>query len=797
MSVRRHGSKLFAHNAPTACIGLLASSLALGPVAHSSEPSRERGAPFPYELAFDQKALASGAIAVSPDSQQVAYAVEGAPRVGGRFRTRRLFVADLRSGASALVRSDDEDTWQPSWSHDGKKLAFYSSTSIGTAATLWVLEGGRVRRVSDEAVSGSPLKGDEPQWSFDNREIYVRVDSPVARSKCLGASAQPAGRDYSGRVNVVVRRSAALEKTLKENKSAKNALHVAQLNESLAKAHSSTVAAVDVRTGRVRALVDACAEPMPKDFALSPSGRWLAYRSVVYVDDGNKFRVDLAVVSVGGERSRVIATGLDFYSHGLASANYLWHPKMDRLVYVKQNRLYLVEMAEHGPAQAREIGSDLPFDRVRSLVAYTKAGASLVVGLAEGSASGQTQHPNELAMIALDAGEPSKRIYLDAGLEFMDALKESSNVLWQPSNHALLVKARHHETGSTRILHLDWRSGAAQVRWSGLARVDMVGISSDKRSIIATYEDPNTPQGFDYFSSDMSVRKRVFDVDSRLNGLSRATVKVVDSIVPAFHGGLEKRRTAVLLPSDVKSSDRPPAVVVIYPGSNLSREMEIFGGGALAIPHLLLTSRGYAVILADIRLAPEGEGSNPLKHMVDELMPQVYRTAELGLVDLNRLAISGLSYGAYATAGILSHTHLFRAGVAVNGLYDLGGAYALNSGQRVDDWQMTWAETTQGRMGAPPWTNWRRYTDNSPYYQADGIQTPLLLLAGKADVTVPYFESQKLFNALNRMGRPAELAMYACDTDGHDVQHWCRSSALDAYERIVRFLGEHLENLGR
>ena len=91
-------------------------------------------------------------------------------------------------------------------------------------------------------------------------------------------------------------------------------------------------------------------------------------------------------------------------------------------------------------------------------------------------------------------------------------------------------------------------------------------------------------------------------------------------------------------------------------------------------------------------------------------------------------------------------------------------------------------------MGTHPWANLRRYLDNSPYYQADKIFTPLLLVHGDDDMA--YHDAQKLFTALRRMERPAVLASYA--GQGHVISEWTRPSAVDAADRIVEFYRKHL-----
>ena len=93
-------------------------------------------------------------------------------------------------------------------------------------------------------------------------------------------------------------------------------------------------------------------------------------------------------------------------------------------------------------------------------------------------------------------------------------------------------------------------------------------------------------------------------------------------------------------------------------------------------------------------------------------------------------------------------------------------------------------------MGTHPWADLERYIANSPYYQADKIRTPLLLIHGEKDDACPVIEARKMFNALDRLDRKAELAVYA--GEGHALGLWSVPNAVDASQRMLDFLAQHL-----
>jgi dipeptidyl aminopeptidase/acylaminoacyl peptidase len=190
-----------------------------------------------------------------------------------------------------------------------------------------------------------------------------------------------------------------------------------------------------------------------------------------------------------------------------------------------------------------------------------------------------------------------------------------------------------------------------------------------------------------------------------------------------------------------------------------------------------------------VPMGPMGQGGHPLEEMTDAILPQVRRAAELGYTDLARVAIVGHSYGGYGAAGVIAQSHLFRASIAIDGVYDLAGGYGSMVRGGVT-YSSQWFEGGQGRMGTHPWSDLGRYLANSPYYLADRIRTPLLLVHGRQDETCPALEAEKMFNALKRLGRTAELAIY--DGEGHAPNEWARENVVDAAKRIVAFLARHL-----
>ncbi len=83
---------------------------------------------------------------------------------------------------------------------------------------------------------------------------------------------------------------------------------------------------------------------------------------------------------------------------------------------------------------------------------------------------------------------------------------------------------------------------------------------------------------------------------------------------------------------------------------------------------------GYAV-LENATIPIVGEGKNePNDTYVEQLVASAKAAIDegvrLGVVDRDRVAVMGHSYGAFMTANLLAHSDLFKAGIARSGAYN-------------------------------------------------------------------------------------------------------------------------------
>lgn len=780
-----------------ALAGAAVPAFALGGEA-GARPADPPGA-FPYDLAFQKRELRSNDHpVVSPDGRRIAYVVvtppdtraqsvrflpNGTPvsAVGARIHVSG---ADTRPQAGEPICGGRGNQWNPAWAPDGRTVAFYSDET--GRPQLWVHDaaGGGCRRIGDGVIRTSLFMGFQPRWSPDGRTVYVplRPDPPLEVSDA----------DVPNVIDIGSQAAPLVLHSGSEAASPGAPARAMDFSGFLLSNYNTTLAAVAAGTGETRILADARVEPRPSTLKVSPSGRWISYASVPAVDaaaPGAPTRSLVLVAAAGGE-PRVLVRGLPV-SDNVGEDGYRWHPRDDHLIYLKDNRIWRVDFAGAGPGEPRSLADGLG-EVAGPNLHFTRDGRSVVVGV-EPQGRGRGRKPGALAVVPLDGGPPVRLALPDsARWEFVDVLRADEDTLWQPDPRHLTVQMRERTTGHQAFHRIAAGSGGeARPLNAGLHRLHGFAAGGDHQHLYAVYEDIDTPPDLYRFGSDLARQARVSVIEPRLEQVRLGSVQVIETAAPLHDGRIVDVRTTLLLPPGAKAGDRLPAIVMIYSGSDLSTRAAYYGGGeGNTVPNQVFTSRGFAVVMADVRLSEEGQPGNPAQDMTDILLPQVYALANAGYIDIRRLAVSGQSYGGYSTAAIVSSTNLFRAGIPVNGVFDLGANYGGMDAQG-SSFPIQWSEKGQGRMGETPWDNPLRYVVNSPYYRIDRIRTPLLIVAGEGDSAVPYRQSTAFFVGLRRLERPAQLAVYP--GQGHGIGEWSLEHAVDVSRRMVEFLRKHLQ----
>ena len=190
-------------------------------------------------------------------------------------------------------------------------------------------------------------------------------------------------------------------------------------------------------------------------------------------------------------------------------------------------------------------------------------------------------------------------------------------------------------------------------------------------------------------------------------------------------------------------------------------------------------TQGYAVLdNASMPIVGEGEeepNDSFREQLVMNAQAVIDEGARRGVLDADRVAIGGHSYGAFMTGNLLAHSDLFRAGIARSGAYNRTlTPFGFQSEERLF------------------WEAPEIYSGMSPFMHADKVDEPVLLIHGEADNNSGTFpmQSERFFNALKGLGATVRLVMLPHESHGYRA----RESLMHMLWEENRWLETYVKN---
>ncbi|HZZ64632.1 MAG TPA: S9 family peptidase, partial [Candidatus Baltobacteraceae bacterium] len=326
------------------------------------------------------------------------------------------------------------------------------------------------------------------------------------------------------------------------------------------------------------------------------------------------------------------------------------------------------------------------------------------------------------------------------------------------------------EPGYSALLRLNPRTGAVK-------RLTTAGEAAE-----CTMDRQGTRVA--YTLSDFTHPREVYVLDlaagtsRRLTGLNEAYLSGVELSSPqeftvTDEGGF--RVQAWFMPA-LGATGKRPTLLDIHGGpqtqfgSTFFHELQYWAG------------HGYNVVFSNPRgsvghgyafeAALNGRWGQAMFDDVQRVMDAVVQRPS---VDSARLAVSGGSYGGYATTWVIGHTNRYRAAIAERSVTN------LTSEQLAADLASDNAFGSFGKYGfGNPWDPDSRNAAESPLTYVENVHTPVMILHSSQDIRTPVDQSLQFFNALKILGRTAEYV----DVPGenHDLSR--TGSPLHRVERL-------------
>lgn len=462
-------------------------------------------------------------------------------------------------------------------------------------------------------------------------------------------------------------------------------------------------------------------------------------------------------------------------------ASVVWSPNGDRLAAVTTPTALIDDSFTSKSVVVVDAGSEGEFALAGSFRAIGKLGA------AEFSPNGELI----AAVSAADPNDPAagRLIVVEAeGGEASDLLPEFEGHVaafaWEDDEHLLYSAS----VGVWSTLGRVSTSGQATTLIEPGGPIALSFSRSQGGALALAADSPGHPREiYRYDPADPATAPvRMTNSNPWLDDLTLARQEVIRHQAP---DGLELEGL-LIYPLDHEEGQRYPMILIVHGGP----ESHYSNGWLTSYSNLgqLAAARGFAAFYPNYR-GSTGRGVEFSKHgqaeaagkEFEDLIVAVDHLIDIGLVDRDRVGITGGSYGGYASAwGTTFYSDRFAASIPFVGISN-----NISKMGTTDIPEEMHLVHHRKRL----WDDWEYFAKSSPIYYVERNRTPTLILHGKEDPRVHPSQSMELYRHLKTLGQaPVRLVFYP--GEGHGNR---RSAARFDYTlRTLRWMEHYLTGPG-
>lgn len=239
------------------------------------------------------------------------------------------------------------------------------------------------------------------------------------------------------------------------------------------------------------------------------------------------------------------------------------------------------------------------------------------------------------------------------------------------------------------------------------------------------------------------------------------------------------------LPPDFQPAKRYPMIVNYYGGcSPTSRNFES------RYPHHAYAAQGYVVLVVNPSGATGFGQEFSSRHVntagdgvAEDIIGATQQfCTEHQFVDKQHIGCIGASYGGFMSQYLQTKTNIFAAAISHAGISDHTSYWGEGY------WGYSYSEVSMAN--SYPWTDKQLFVEQSPLFNADKINTPILFLHGDKDTNVPVGESIQMFTALKLLGKETAMVLVK-DQDHHILDY---NKRIKWQNTIFAWFAKYLKN---
>lgn len=669
---------------------------------------------------------------LSPDGSWIAYATKD-PALESNILSSHpigfLWAGKLGEKASRIAEGANADT--PVWSPDGRDLAFIRTSKGRSQLCVWNAASGKVQALGESFAQDDslwPTRDLAPQWNAKGDAIVFAAVLP----------APPVADPESQLVH--------------------STDAVMPGDMPFVDLRNWTLFSVKVATNQARTL-----NPKPthiENFSLSHDGSQVLYRAVV-PDTLDLFRQqkyqEWIVPADGSQPPRALFKDRNSPAWTVFSADgrTLLFPEKEALHSIDLEGANDKIVVEKFPKKSRD-----PQVSANGLIAVIAARA----GTGPPESKMYTILEPTWDILVVKPGEAAP-----AALTQSEGDTQNNELAWAADGKTLFYLSDDEQSYRETIHRWQAGSGQSSVVYSADRNIHALKPSRDGSVLAFTAQSATAPDDGYVVESAKTEARRITDLNPQLSAFAFQEPKMfrfrnVDGV---------ELQGMLFLPPGTDANHKVPVVTWVY--EKLSPFKNHFDPDAQ-----WYVTHGYGYLMPDVLVKTKFLAEAYLTCVV----PAVNAVQSMD-VSTGKYGISGGSLGGLAGLSLISRSDIFSAAVLRAPPSDYFSTWG--DGRDRDVWTI---EAGQGRADGTPWEQRDVYIDNSAFFHADRVHTPVLIVHGKADFTVPFQQGMMEFAALRALHKNADLLIYR-DGD-HSIVRGSRFRFVDFHEHAMEWWQRYL-----
>lgn len=327
--------------------------------------------------------------------------------------------------------------------------------------------------------------------------------------------------------------------------------------------------------------------------------------------------------------------------------------------------------------------------------------------------------------------------------------RNKGNITWSNDEKYLYFAAQSN--GGAPIYRVDVKTKQVEA----LSDVNS-GISSfDLKNNTLVFVKTEVANPFELYAADSSLKNA-----KRISSFNYDWVKNKTLSYPEKKSFVNEKGLTieywVMKPANFEPGKKYPTILNIHGGPSA-----MWGPGESSMWHEFqyYTAKGYVVVYGNPR-GSGGYGATFLRANINDwgtgptadVLTYLDKAAEAGFIDTSRLAVTGGSYAGYLVAWIVGHDQRFKAACSQRGVYDLGTFFGEGNAWRL----------VPNYFGGYPWESATKaiLERESPITYVQNIHTPYIIFHGENDLRTGVIQGEMLYRSLKVLGRTVEYVRH-------------------------------------